>query len=238
MAYYGVIPELVHRTISVTPGKQETVRNDFGMFDYFHIAEKYFGCYKQVVYDTVGNSPQQLAFIATPEKAILDLLYYRKITDLPNFIIAMRFAYDELDLERLEEARQVFNKPKINTAANNDWSVYCQSRPAAGHSMNPTLTQSFSRASNETEARNLIREHMQTEILASLQEANLCTLANQNPFPDKGQVKYLDDRYIGLQTSDHKLFVIEVTTMPLEIKIEQQLTGIDRDSSGKFRHED
>ena len=70
LAYYGMIPEFVARTTSVTTLKTATFGNVIGAFDYRHIKpELYWG------YHMIESINKRNVLIALPEKALLDLLY-------------------------------------------------------------------------------------------------------------------------------------------------------------------
>jgi len=70
LAYYGMIPEYVPVVTSVTTGRPEEVDTPLGRFLYRHVKTSWFFGYRQVEL-TSG----QVAFIAQPEKALLDLAY-------------------------------------------------------------------------------------------------------------------------------------------------------------------
>ncbi len=68
LAWHGIIPEHVPIVTSVGPGRPETVRNPLGTFQFNHVADGLlFG------YSRVEVVPEQFAFVASPEKALLDL---------------------------------------------------------------------------------------------------------------------------------------------------------------------
>lgn len=70
LAHYGMIPEFVAHTTSVTTLKTAVFKNDLGTFDYRHIKPELFWGYQ--IIDTTSN---RKTLIALPEKALLDLLY-------------------------------------------------------------------------------------------------------------------------------------------------------------------
>jgi hypothetical protein len=60
----------------------------------------------------------QYAYVAYPEKALLDLIYLRKGGASPQFIQSLRLQnLEELNLTRLQEFANRFNKPKLQRAA-------------------------------------------------------------------------------------------------------------------------
>ena len=81
----------------------------FCVFDFRYINKKYFGGYRLI--DLGG----QQAFVATPEKAILDLIYLQPGGDDPAFISELRLQnLENLNIEDLRFQGKFFNKPKIH----------------------------------------------------------------------------------------------------------------------------
>ena len=66
LSFYGMIPDIVQSTISVTTGRPDRFQTPLGNFEFRHIHKEYFRGYRSV---DVGG---QQAFVAIPEKAILD----------------------------------------------------------------------------------------------------------------------------------------------------------------------
>jgi predicted transcriptional regulator of viral defense system len=113
LAYYGMIPELVPVTTSVTTGRPAAYRTPFGQFDYRHIQVDWFRAYR-----TVDLSYDQNAFIACPEKALLDLVYLQPGGDSENFIRALRLqALDQIDQGQLHQLASGTGKPKLLRAS-------------------------------------------------------------------------------------------------------------------------
>jgi predicted transcriptional regulator of viral defense system len=105
LAYYGLIPEYVQATISVTPSRPAQWE---GNFIFRHIAPHLFYGYQSV------DLPEgQKAFVATPEKAVLDLAHLTPSSDSPDFLNELRLQnLERLDLKRLEEDARRSQKPK------------------------------------------------------------------------------------------------------------------------------
>ena len=76
LGYYGMIPEFVPLVTSVTTGRPEEVDTPEGRFLYRHIKTSWFFGYRQV-----ELSSGQVAFVARPEKALLDLAYFSSAAD-------------------------------------------------------------------------------------------------------------------------------------------------------------
>ncbi len=70
LAYYGMIPEYVPVTTSVTTSRPAHWETPLGIFDFRHIQLDFF-----YGYGLVELGEKQRAFIAGPEKALLDLAY-------------------------------------------------------------------------------------------------------------------------------------------------------------------
>jgi len=112
LRYYSLIPEHVVVITSVTTGRPREWENEFGRFLYRHVHPRYFfGMEYRLI------TGQQYAYVAYPEKALLDLIYLRKGGDSPNFIQSLRLQnLEQLDLNRLQQFTNRFNKPKLHRA--------------------------------------------------------------------------------------------------------------------------
>lgn len=112
LSYYGLIPEYVAVVTSVTTGRPGTWENVYGRFSYQHIQPAlFFGFeYRQV-------TENQWAYVATPEKALLDLIYLTPGADDAAYIRALRLQnLDQLDVERLAAYVERADKPKLKRA--------------------------------------------------------------------------------------------------------------------------
>ena len=112
LRYYSLIPEHVAVITSVTTGRPREWMNEFGRFLYRHIHPRlFFGIEYRLI------TGRQYAFVAYPEKALLDLIYLRKGGDSPDFIHSLRLQnLEQLDLDRLQHFSDRFNKPKLRRA--------------------------------------------------------------------------------------------------------------------------
>ena len=100
LSFYGMIPEEVVQLTSVTTQKTARFENDFGTFHYQNVKTPfYFGFEIKTM-----QSGRGLLF-ATPEKALLDLLYlnpyYRTEQDMEELRLDEDYMQNELNLERL-----------------------------------------------------------------------------------------------------------------------------------------
>ena len=127
LAYYGLIPEYVAQTLSVTTQRPAHWRNALGDFRFHHLAIHLFFGYQQVNF-----LPGQDAFIAFPEKALLDLIHLTPNGDDPAFLAGLRLQnLERLDPQRLQALAGRAGKPKwlraaagILTLTENEASTY------------------------------------------------------------------------------------------------------------------
>jgi predicted transcriptional regulator of viral defense system len=118
LSFYGMIPERVEVLTSITTGRSRKYNTPIGVFSYqFLPTEKY----------AVGITLKQLdeyhaVFIASPEKALLDSVYFsRGLTDKSSleyyFQDDMRIdegSLKSLSQDRLMEIANHFSTPRIN----------------------------------------------------------------------------------------------------------------------------
>ncbi|OQA21628.1 MAG: hypothetical protein BWY63_01192 [Chloroflexi bacterium ADurb.Bin360] len=95
LAYYGLIPDYTPVTTSVTPLRQGQWQTALGDFTFRHIQASWWHGYRQLEVHA-----GQLAWIATPEKALLDLVYLEPGGDDPAYLVSLRLQ----GLERLDLA--------------------------------------------------------------------------------------------------------------------------------------
>jgi len=108
LAFYGVIPESVSQITSVSSLKSSTFENKLGIFSYKKIKPSLmFG------YNAMENDGFTF-FLATPEKAILDLLYlypfYNTEEEIRNLRLDDYFMQNDLNWEKLTDFAKTFEK--------------------------------------------------------------------------------------------------------------------------------
>jgi predicted transcriptional regulator of viral defense system len=110
MAFYDLIPEYTPQTLSVTTLHTSHWARGF-LFQ--HVASHlFFG------YQLVDLSANQHAFVAMPEKALLDLTHLTPYSDSPDYLHELRLQnLDRLDLSRLHEFAEQSGKPKWRRVA-------------------------------------------------------------------------------------------------------------------------
>lgn len=109
MAFHGIIPEYVPVVTSAGPGRPETLRNSLGMFQFRHIASRMlFG------YSRVEVASWQFSFVASPEKALLDLAYLTPGADSHDYIRELRLQNTEaINRQLLHELAERSGSPKL-----------------------------------------------------------------------------------------------------------------------------
>ena len=111
LAFYGLIPDTVYITSSVTVGRPERLETPLGVFEFRHIKSELLRGYRMT---DLGN---QQALVATPEKALLDLVYLQPGGGTSEFLRELRLQnMERLDLEALRLQADAFNSPKIHRA--------------------------------------------------------------------------------------------------------------------------
>jgi len=113
LAYYGLIPEYVPVVTSVTtarPGRWET---PLGVYEYHHLKTPLLSGYRLT--DQGGG---QQAFVATPEKALLDLIYLQPGGDAPDYLRELRLQHlERLRLDELERQADLIGGAKLRRTA-------------------------------------------------------------------------------------------------------------------------
>lgn len=112
LSYYSMIPEHVAAVTNVTTNRPIRIANEFKYFIYRHIKENFFFGYR---YYALFRG--QSAFIATPEKALLDLIYLTPDADNPAYIHELRLQNLEIiDIAHLHTLVERAAQPKLHRA--------------------------------------------------------------------------------------------------------------------------
>jgi len=108
LSLYGLIPERVHIVTSMSLGRRKRFETPVGVFTYEPLTERLFafGVRRFEV------SPTQPYLIASPEKAIVDIIWKRRDLDTPAalepyLLDDMRLDLDQRDLFSLRRMRQL-----------------------------------------------------------------------------------------------------------------------------------
>jgi predicted transcriptional regulator of viral defense system len=111
LAFYGLIPEIVNITVSITAGRPERLETPLGIFEFRHIKSNLLFGYQMT--DLGGQS----ALVATPEKALLDLVYLQPRGESSKYVHELRLQnLDHLNLDVLKKHSKVFDSPKMRAA--------------------------------------------------------------------------------------------------------------------------
>jgi predicted transcriptional regulator of viral defense system len=109
LAYYGMIPEYVPVTTSVSTNRPALWETPLGNLDFRHIQVDFFYGYRLV---DLGETKQ--AFLASPEKALLDLIYLEPGGDTPDYLAELRLNnLDRLNWQLFERLARQIEKPKL-----------------------------------------------------------------------------------------------------------------------------
>ena len=108
LAFYGLIPDTIQRILSVGAGRPVRFETQMGTYEYRHVKTEVLRGYRMM--DLHG----QQALVATPEKAILDLVYLQTGGDSKEFIEELRLQNMELlNLDALRLQVEGFHMPKM-----------------------------------------------------------------------------------------------------------------------------
>ena len=117
LAFYGMIPDTAQATLSVTSGRPERLETRLGVFEFRRVKTELLAGYRMI---GLGQSqPKQQALVATPEKALLDLIYLQPKGDSAEYLGELRLQnLERLDLDELRRQAETFNTPKLRRAVN------------------------------------------------------------------------------------------------------------------------
>jgi predicted transcriptional regulator of viral defense system len=107
LAYYGLIPERVEVVTSICTKRKKTFETPFGLFTYTYLNPRRF----TVGIDWISTNHDQHGLIASPEKALADIIFFQKELKgvdevLEHLIENLRIdeeSLSELNLERLDK---------------------------------------------------------------------------------------------------------------------------------------
>lgn len=113
LAWHGVIPEHVPVVTSVGAVRPGLAGTPIGAFQFCHLAEALrFG------YAEIEVAPRQFAFVASPEKALLDLVYLTRGGDDEDYLRELRLQNPAAVRSKvLEELARRSGKPKLVRAS-------------------------------------------------------------------------------------------------------------------------
>lgn len=105
LQFYNLTTEVIYTVISVTPKVTRTYKTKAGIFAYQSIKEDLFSDFSLMRSKTTNGQPVNLDFfIASPAKALFDLLYFKtrqfrgiRLKDIKALIEELRIDIDEMD---------------------------------------------------------------------------------------------------------------------------------------------
>lgn len=113
LGFVGLLPERVTAVTSVCSTRPVKLSTPCGRYLYQRIAQKRFGGYR-----LRAVAPGQEAFVALPEKALLDLVYLVPGGDGMAYLEQLRLQHlEQLDLALLERMAWTLDSPKLQRAA-------------------------------------------------------------------------------------------------------------------------
>lgn len=99
LAHYGMIPEFTPVTTSVTTSRPEEIVTPLGRYIFRHVQRRMFFGMREI-----EVAPGQIARMATPEKAVIDLLYLTPRSDEMAYLEELRLEpSDHLNVKDLRE---------------------------------------------------------------------------------------------------------------------------------------
>lgn len=119
LEHYGMIPEAVGATSSVTPRHGREWQTPIGTFRYRAIrADRFWGYREDRLSSAGAPGRQDRFFIADPEKAILDLVYLDPGEWTRARLDGLRLQnLEAFDTNRMRDAAERFASPKVQRAA-------------------------------------------------------------------------------------------------------------------------
>ena len=112
LAYANAIPEFVAEVTSCGPGRPRIRETPLGRFSFRHLKPQLRGGYRLI--DLAGG---QSAFVASPEKALLDLVHLQPGGDNPVWIDGLRLNLEVLSTRSLVRIAAATESPKLRRAA-------------------------------------------------------------------------------------------------------------------------
>ena len=113
LAHFALIPEAVPVTTSVTVGRPGRWDTPLGTYDFRHLQSELFMGFRRT--PLAGG---QEVLLASPEKALLDLVYLEPGADSPEYLTELRLQnMDGLDVREVRRLAEASGKPKLHRAA-------------------------------------------------------------------------------------------------------------------------
>jgi predicted transcriptional regulator of viral defense system len=111
LSFYGLIPDVVNITTSVSTGRPERLETPLGIYEFRHIKTELLFGYRMTEFG------EQSALVATPEKALLDLIYLQPGGDTMIYLNELRLQNTEkLNKDLLRKQSEKYNTQKLQNA--------------------------------------------------------------------------------------------------------------------------
>ncbi len=124
LAHYGLIPEYAAEITSVTTNRPEQLETPLGRYTFRHVKARRFYGYRRL---DVGDDQQ--AFVARPEKALLDQVYLQPGGEKLPYLRGLRLQnLERLDLDVLHRLAAQAESPKLGRAAVNVATLWEEER--------------------------------------------------------------------------------------------------------------
>ncbi len=108
LSNHGLIPEHVPETVCVTTGRPQIIHTPFGRIRYRHLKQMAFWGFEESSYGA------QSAFIALPEKALLDLFYFTPGSIDAHYVSELRLQnQDKLRLDVLARMAERYDSRQL-----------------------------------------------------------------------------------------------------------------------------
>ncbi len=125
LSFYGLIPEVVNITTSVSTGRPERLRTPLGTYEFRHLKTELFFGYR------LTELGDQTAVVANPEKALLDLIYLQPGGSTIAYLQELRLhlaGLDQLDKASLKYQAAKFKSQKIDRAVDNIFQILSEEK--------------------------------------------------------------------------------------------------------------
>ena len=125
LAYYDLIPESVPQVLSITSKmRSKVMETPLGSFRHQNIQHRLF-----LGFHLVKVSLEQFAYLARPEKALLDLIYLTKQGHSAAFLDSLRLQnLDQLDLDWMDMTAREIGSMKLVKAVDHLTTIADQER--------------------------------------------------------------------------------------------------------------
>ena len=112
LSYHGLIPERVYEFTSMTSGKSKTFQTPVGRFSYQSVEIPY---YVEAI-ERRENSTGSAYLIATPEKALCDLIYYKhfpKADEFKSYLSGLRIEIENLKTPIIKKLAKISKRRSL-----------------------------------------------------------------------------------------------------------------------------